>query len=228
MKILAYVLLLGFALSAFGNGTWHGAYLGKGKVTNSCYDTSEEYVSTISWGGFDGGTYFYYGLRFADSVRIIADDVVLSRDWKAVFGNHDLISGEHTSYEDCPGRDVCEGECCEVEGDSDDSAATKNTPDTSLGIVSHGSGRAYPIKNEVRLKFKNGEKAHLSWIKTEEGVISLEGKIVLTQVVDGMQCELRWKDKLVWYDDKPEEVQDTLVCIGGSCRWQDPQAGQNE
>lgn len=233
MKTLAFVLLSGIALSAFANGTWHGAYIGKGTVTNSCDEklesgkkaaSSREFVSTIYWGGFDWGTYFYYGLRFAEDVRIVANDVVLSSSWKAVFGGSGLISGEHTSYEDCPGRDACEGQCCSVE-DSDDSAARQNpaTSDITLGVVKNdneGGSKRYPTKTDVRLEFKNSEKAYLSWIEAEkyQADINLEGKIILA---DG--CELTWKDKLVWLEKKPEEIKETLECIGGRCRWKIPE-----
>ena len=209
MKTLVFVLLSGFALSTFANGTWHGAYIGKGTVTNSCGEELEsgkeprsatqaqrvEFVSTIDWGAFDPGTYFYYGLRFADSVRIVADDVVLSRHRKAVFGGPDLTSGSYESYEDCPGRDICEGSCCAFE-DSDDSAArqSKATPDVTLSAVKSDSegGKTYPTKTEVDLEFANGEKVHLSWIEADkyQADINLEGKIILA---DG--CELTWKDK---------------------------------
>ena len=226
MKILALVMLLAMSLSAFANGTWHGAYLGKGTVTNSCDNSSEEYVSTIDWGGFDYGTYFYYGLRFADSLRLVANDVVLSSSWKAVFGSA-LTSGEHVSYEDCPGRDACEGQCCEVE-DSDDAAARpEEHSNMSLAAVTSTSegGRKYPTKTVVRLEFKNGEKADLSWTEPDKrkADINLEGEVVL---VDG--CKLTWQDKLVWHEKKPAAVQETLRCIGGSCRWKNPRAGENE
>ena len=236
MKVLVGVLLLGMAVSAWANGTWHGAYIGKGTVTNSCDNTSKEYVSTIDWAGFDLGTYFYYGLRFADSLRIVADDVVLSRNWKAVFDS-DLTSGGHTSYEDCPSRDACEGQCCDVE-DSDDSAAAPQESSPSLAAVSprvtrealpvsnsdNSSGKTYPTKTEVKLEFKNGENAHLSWIEPDEynkTDIKLEAKVILA---DG--CELTWQDTLVWHKKKPAEVQETLHCLAGQCRWKKLQQGE--
>ena len=228
MKTLALLLLVGMAWQAMANGTWHGAYIGKGKVTNSCTGTSQEYVSTIARAGFDHGTYFYYGLRFADSLRVVANDVVLSRSWKAVFG-YALTSGEHVSFEDCPGREFCEGQCCGIEEDSDDAAAQPSPSaleDVTLGAVeSNSEGREYPIKTRVRLAFKNGEEAELSWIEPEKykDDILLEGKIVLTSKdSDGKNnCELTWQDQLVWYDKKPEEIENTLRCIGGRCRWID-------
>ena len=210
MKVLVGVLLLGMAVSAWANGTWHGAYIGKGTVTNSCDNTSKEYVSTIDWAGFDLGTYFYYGLRFANSLHIVADDVVLSRSWKAVFGSG-LTSGGHTSYEDCPGRDICEGQCCDVE----------DTEALPISSSDNSSGKTYPTKTEVQLEFKNGEKAHLSWIEPDEQNktdIKLEAKAVLA---DG--CELTWQDTLVWHEKKPAEVQETLDCLAGQCRWKKPQ-----
>ena len=228
MKILVLMLLSSIAVSAFANGTWHGAYLGKGTLTNSCHNTSKEYVSTIDWKHFDAGTYFYYGLRFAASLRIVADDVILSASRKVVFGGSDLTFGDYESYEDCPGRDACEGFCCDFEEDGD-SAATqdKTAASISLGVVNKNStgGKTYPTKTEVRLKFKNGEKAYLSWIEPDkyQADINLEGKIILA---DG--CKLTWQDKLVWHEKKPEAVQETLECLGGWCRWKKPPAGQNE
>lgn len=224
MKVLALILLASLAVSAFANGTWHGAYLGKGKVTNSCTNEAKEYVSMIDWSGFDPGTYFYYGLRFADSLRIVANDVVLSRSRKAVFGDSDLSSGNYESYEDCPGRDVCEGFCCDYEG----SDAQQETPNMSLGAIkndSEGGSRKYPIKTEVELKFKNGEQVSLSWIEPDKhkADINLEGKITLA---DG--CRLTWQDKIVWHDKKPEEIKETLHCIGGRCRWKNTSASKNE
>lgn len=230
MKILSLVLLSGIALPAFANGTWHGAYIGKGTVVNSCakqlkskdsakLSDTGNFVSTIDWGAFDYGTFFYYGLRFADgSVRVVSNDLVLSRDVKVVGGSAELISGSHVSYEDCPNRDVCEGQCCVIEG-NEDSAATspKTAPDVSLSAVGDSEGgKTYPTKTEITLKFVNGEEVYLSYTETKRyhENIKLEGKIVLA---DG--CELTWQDELRYYRDKPEEVQETLHCLGGRCRW---------
>jgi len=235
MKFLSFVLSSSIAMSAFANGTWHGAYIGKGTVVNSCgkevakpASGTGSFVSTIDWGGFDLGTYFYYGLRFADSVRIISNDLVLSDSVRVVFGGSDLLRGSYQSYEDCPGRDICEGQCCIVE-ENDDSAATppKTASDMSLGAIARDSegGKTYPTKTVVSLEFVNGETAEISWTETDRyhDNINLEGKITLA---DG--CELTWQDELVYHKDKPEEVQETLHCLGGRCRWKNPSADENE
>ena len=61
MRVLLVVLLSSIALPAFANGTWHGAYIGTGTVVSSCDESSAtgNFISTIDWGPFDPGTYFY-------------------------------------------------------------------------------------------------------------------------------------------------------------------------
>ena len=226
MKILLVALLSGIAMSAFANGTWHGAYIGKGEVVSSCAEArgTGNFVSTISWSGFDSGNFLYYGLKFADSVHVVSDDLLLSRNRKVVYGGSDLINGSYESYEDCPNRDICEGQCCIIEN-SNDSGAT--VPDESLGAVTNnGEGRkTYPTKTEVSLKYANGKTVEISWTKRDsyQDAINLEGKITLP---DG--CQLTWRDKLVYYEDKPEEVKETLECLAGRCRWKDPQTAESK
>lgn len=215
MRIFAIVLLLNVALPVFANGTWHGAYIGKGTATATCGVKdfgSEKFISTMDRSDFDLGTYFYYGLRFTETEKIISYDVTLSRDWKVVFGNAGVTSGSHTSYEDCPGRDICEGECCEVEG-NDDSSTHPN--------INATNSKTYPTKTEVRLKLDDGGNAHLTWTQENKhrADINLDGKITYPD----SKCEITWKDKMVWKDKKPDEIKDTLHCLAGACRWKKPQ-----